>query len=399
MAKRLAIPSKELALTVVGPVNSYKAARIQRVGLDNTIPINDIDELGNSRHAGTTLGTATVTLTFQSMDVSTALFGVLTGVSGAYPVAGRDIQYLGEIDAILKVKDAITTQYAKTAHAKRLQIRDFTYNYTVDGEATEEYTAIGSEKRWFKWDVLVDKFTTGTNSFTLSYMPIQLKNGNKLLSVILDGGYLTEVSAGPTTGQYSVSGNVVTLADNRVNQVIFVYHANSGGADTWTDVSDTVNPAAIRGRDVNVFIGVNQIYRVQSVNINGNLRPEAVNELGSRVVIGYQRQVPTVEGQITVLDTDTELIELLTTGSVNVSGVVEYVVGDSPCVISGVSLEVKLVDPCDTSTPFTVLKTVYIPSITIAGDNFTSNVNGNAQQVFNWRSTDAQCIVYSGAKP
>jgi len=399
MAKRLAIPSKELALTVVGPVNSYKAARIQRVGLDNTVPINDIDELGNARHAGTTLGTATVTLTFQSMDVSTALFGVLTGVSGAYPVLGRDIQYLGEIDAVLKVKDAVTTQYAKTAHAKRLQIRDFTYNYTVDGEATEEYTAIGSEKRWFKWDVLVDKFVTGTTTFTLSYMPIQLKNGNKLLSVILDGGYLTESTGVLTTGQYSVLNNVITTFDTRTAQLIAVYHTNTGGAGVWTDVSDAINPAAIRGRDVNVFIGVNGINRVQSVNINGNLRPEAVNELGSRTVIGYQRQVPTVEGQITVLDTDTELIELLTTGQINVSGVVEYTVGDNPCVISGVSLTVKLVDPCDTSVPYTVLKTVYVPSITIAGDNFTSNVNGNAQQVFNWRSTDAQCIVYSGAKP
>jgi hypothetical protein len=54
-------------------------------------------------------------------------------------------------------------------------------------------------------------------------------------------------------------------------------------------------------------------------------------------------------------------------------------------------------DPCDTSSPYTVLKTIYLPSISITGDNYTQNVNNNAQVVFNFKSADAQMIVYSGA--
>ncbi len=397
MAKRLAIPSKELALKVVGPIDSAFAARIQRVNIDNTLTTTDVDELGNPRHAGTVMDIPNVTLTVSAMDVSVKLFSVLTGTNpSAYPAAGVDIGNLGEIDAVLYVKDAVTATYARTGHGRRLQIRDFTFTYTVDGESTEEYTAIGSEKRWFKYDVVVDKFITGTTSFTLTQTPIQLKNGKYGLSVILDEQYLEEVTGAPAAGQYRIVGTTLTTGDTRTRQVLVVYHANAGGA--WTDISDASVPAAIRGRDVGILIGANGIQRVQTVTINGSLRSEPVRELGNRVVVGYQSQVPTVEGSLAVLDTDNELIELLTTGQMNVSGVVEYAIGESPCTISGVSLEVKLYDPCDTTQPLTVLKTVYIPTITVVGDSFASNVNGNATQTFNFKSTDAQCIVYSGLR-
>jgi len=78
------------------------------------------------------------------------------------------------------------------------------------GESTEDYTLIGSESRWFKNDVIVDRFTSGTTSFTLSQTPIVLSNGNYGLSVILDGDYLTEVSTAPTTGEYRIVGTTLT---------------------------------------------------------------------------------------------------------------------------------------------------------------------------------------------
>jgi len=397
MAKRLSIPSKELALKLVGPVGSFLASRVQRLNIDTTIPSTDIDEHGNNLHAGVVFDNPEITLSFSAFDVGVKLFSVLTGTDAtAYPAAGVDIGNLGEIDAVLLVKDATVAEYAKMGHSKRMQIREFSFNYSVDGESTEDYTAIGSEKRWFKNEVIVDLFTTGTTSFTLSETPIQLKNGDNLLSVILDGEYLTEVASAPATGEYSVSGTTLTTGDTRTAQVIALYHANPGTATVWSYVSDPQSAIAVRGRDVNVLIGANDITRIQSVTINGNLRPEAVRELGNRHVVGYTRQVPTVEGTITVLDTDTELIGLLTTGDIATTDTEFEVLGS--CAVSGVALEIQLVDPCDDTTPYTVLKTVYIPEITIVGDSFTSNVNGNATQTFNFKSADAQCIVYSGAR-
>ncbi len=394
MAKRLAIPSKELALRVVGPVDSFLATRIQRFSMDTDVPVTNVDELGSRQHAGTVTDQPNITLTFSAFDVSIKIFSVLTGTdAAAYPGAGVDIENLSEIDAILYVKDASVEDYVKSAHARRLQIRDFTYSYSVTGESTEDYTGVGSEKRWFKNDVVVDKIETGTTSFTLTETPIQLSNGNYCLSVILDGEYLEEVASGPATGEYSVAGTTVTTADSRVAQFIGVYHADPAGT-AWSDVSDDAIPAAVRGQDVKITILANDIPRVQSVTINGTLNSTPVREMGNRVVVGYQSQVPTVEGSITVLDTDTELIDLFLNQSIS-SGATEFEL-TSACAVSGLALEVTLYDPCDTSVSGVALKTVQVPNLRITGDSYTINVNENAQQVFNWQSETAQCIVYEG---
>lgn len=392
---RLAIPSKEVQLHLVGPTGQFKASRVQRLTLNTDIPSTTIDELGNASHVGDSRDTPNVTLTFSAFDVGVKAFAVLTGTADPYPAAGVDIVELQEIDAIIFIKSATTSDYVKSAHAKRLQIRDFTFTYSVDGESTEDYTAIGSEKRWFTKDVVVDRITTGTTSFALTQTPLVLKNGNYLLSVILDGVYLDEVTGTPATGQYSVSGTTVTTADTRTSAFVAVYQADPAGTN-WADVSDATLPIAIRGKDVDVTIAANAINRVQSVTINGTLNAQPVREMGSRVIIGYQRQVPEVTGTISVLDTDAELISLLQYG-VTASGT-EYAPGEG-CVTSGVALQIELVDPCDETVPYTIKKTVYLDNIVVTGDSYTSNVNQNAVQTFNFKSSTAHCVLYSGAKP
>jgi hypothetical protein len=397
MARRLAIPSKELQLYIVGPKAGFKASRVQRLSLNTDIPSTTIDELGSASHVGDVKDTPNITLTFSAMDVGIKIFSVMTGTSWtAFPGAGVDAVNLGEIDAIIFVKDASLTDYVKSAHAKRLQIRDYAFSYSVDGESTEDYTAIGSEKRWFTNDVKVDTFTTGT-SFTLTETPIVLKNGNYGLSVIADGAYLTETAAVPAAGEYRLNGvnnKTLTLGTAAASQVLAVYQAAPAGSN-WADVSDPLMPAAIRGKDALVTIAANGITRIQSVTINGTLNVQPVRELGSRNIIGYQRQVPEVTGNITVLDTDTELISLLQYG-VTISGT-EYAPGEGCVTGSAISLKVELQDPCDTTSPITVLKTVYLDSIGVVGDSYTSNVNQNATQTFNFKSLTGHCVVYSGA--
>jgi len=390
---RLAVPSKEVQLHIVGPRDSFKATRIQRVSLNAEIPTEDKDELGNSQHVGSVKDTPNVTLSFSAFDVGIKVFAALTGTDAtSYPAAGVDIGSLSEIDAILFIKSSTVSDYVKSIHGHRLQIRDFTFNYSVDGDSTEDYTAIGSERRYLKYDVVVDKFSTGTTSFTLSQSAIQLKNANFGLSVVVNGSYATEVTGAPATGEYRIVGTTLTTGDARTTQVLAIYHANPTGSN-WADVGDVNMPASIRGKDVDVTIAANGVSRVQSVSINGNLNVQPVKELGDRAVIGYQKQVATVEGTITVLDTDTDLVSLLTEG-VQGSGI-EWQPGEG-CDDVDLELLIKLQDPCDDSVPYTVLKTVRVPAITITSDGYTANVNQNSTVTYNFRSSDAQCLIYSG---
>jgi hypothetical protein len=392
MAKPLALPSKENQLVIVGPYDSFKATRVQRINLGADIPNTNVDQIGSSTHAGVTVDTPNITFSFSAFDTGIKIFSVLTGTNpAAYPAAGVDIVHLSEIDAVIYIKDPTAARYLKAIHGKRLQIRDFTFSYSVDGDATEDYTAVGSERRYLKNDVIVDRISTGTTTFTLTRTPKQLKNGDYLLSVILDGVYLTEVSGTPATGEYSVSSTTVTTFDSRSSQFIAVYHSTASTA-AWTDVSDTTMPASVRGKNIPIEINAVSIPRVQSVTINGTLNVQPVREMGNLAVVGYQRQVPDVNGTLVVLDTDTELINVLMNGTVTTSGNAEWQPGEG-CTTSGYPLDVLIYDPCDTDS---LLKTVRIPQLTIVGDAFSVNVNGNAGLSFNWKSNTAECIVFEG---
>jgi hypothetical protein len=400
MAKRLAIPSKELQLHVVSKLGTFKAPRIQRITLGTDVPSTTVDEIGNSAHVGDVKDTPNITLTFSAFDVGVSIFRALTGSAAAYPAAGVDIVNLGEIDAVLFVKDPSIADYVKSGHAKRLQIRDFAFSYSADGEATEDYTAIGSEKRWFSNDVVVESYATAGPTFALSNTPVPLKNGRLALSVILDGSYLTEIATGgtPATGEYKIAGTTLTVFDTVATKIVVVYQAAPAGTN-WADVSDTVQPAAVRGKDIPISIGANSLKRVQSVSINGTLNTQPVKELGNKVIVGYQRQNPEVTGSISVLDTDTEMLNLLTAGTTTTSGITEWQPGEGCATGTLIDLKIEILDPCDTTSPYTVLKTVYLDSIGIVGDSYTGTVNQNTVQNFDFKSLTGHCCVYSGAKP
>lgn len=398
MARRIAIPSKDVQVKIVGPTDALTVPRVQRLTMTADRPSTDIDELGNRLHAGTIEDIPAITVTFQAMDVGMKLVSVLTGVDYAtFPDgSGVSLTEAKELDVIVQVKNDTIEDYVKMAHARKCTIRDFTLTYSVDAESTEEYTAVGTQKRWFKNDVIVEKFTTGTTSFTLSETPVVLKNGDFAISVILDEVYLEEAASGvsPVTGEYEVSGTTLTTFDTRTNQLIAIYQAIPAGVN-WADISDATMPAAIRGTDQPVLLKAGGIDRVQSVSLNGAYNPEAVREMGNRDIVGYQSQNMTVNGTITVLDTDTELIALLTTGSLNPADT-EFAV--SEFTASGISLEIQFQDPADKVLPYTILKTVYVPQITVTSEGFTSNVNQNAQQTFDIKSFDGNIIMYKGER-
>lgn len=403
MARRVGIPYQDMALKIVGPYEAYLAARIQRLDVPVNITSTDIDELGNPNKAGSVEDVPEVTATFSAMDVGIKIFAALTGNDPtSYPAAGVENTELGEVDIIGLVKDADVADYVKSMHVRKAQVTDFTFTYTVDGESTEEYTVSGTEKRWFTNDVVVDTFdsTEATSSpVTLTETPVQLKNDNYALSVMLDGEYLEEVASGPATGEYAITGTSLSFADSVTSMLVVVYQAAPTG-NNWTDVTDDTMPAAVYGTSVPILISAGTIPRVQSVTIRCTFPNTVVKEMGTRSVVGTIIQTPEVTGDIEVLDTDTDLIALFTTGELEPSGVTEF----RACELtaSGISLEVQIRDPdvdrCGDGSEAAVLKTIYIPEIKITSEGHTSNVGENVTQTFGFKSSDGSLFVYSGSR-
>lgn len=403
MAKRLSIPSKHVELEIVGAHDSFIASRIQRVSTTADQATNTIDELGNPLHAGTSKDVPNVTMTFQAMDVGVKVVGTLAGVSVSGWPEGSGLLISTSLDraydAVLRIRDENVAEYVKASHIRRINVQSFTYNYSVDGDSTEEYTAVGSTKRWFTNDVVVDRLigdgTTAPDA--LSEVPETLKDGNETISVIVNGVYFVEVAAAPGADEYTVSGTTITFGvAPAVGEIIMCVYQSANTGDTWTDVSDNSIPAAIRGKDVGVlFAGNSTLFeRVQSVSVTCNFNPQAISEMGNRQIVGYLTQQPEITGSVTVLDTDDELISYLAGAEYGVDTEIEI----GACGASGVALEMKLYDPTDCSEPFTVEKTIYLPEISMTSETFTANVNENAQQSIDWRSDDGAVWVYKGAK-
>lgn len=398
MSKRVAVPYKDVKLRIVGPYADFYAHRIQRLDIPSTLPNTTINELGNPQHAGIITDIPEVSATFQAFDVSHKIFAILTGSDvDSYPVDGVDVSNLDYVDLIGYIRQADVAEMLKCIHAKYMRITDFTFTYTVDGESTEEYSCAGSEKRYLANDVVVDSGYLDVNGqLSLNYDPNQLKNSNYLLSFIADGEWKEETTfAELASDKYYVSGQTVTLSGGDASVwALAVYHTQSGVL-AWTNISDSSVPAAIRGKNIPVTIGVEHMYRVQSVTIRGTFPNTKVMEMGNTSIVGYVVDPPDVSGDITVLDTDNEIVALLTTGTItDADGYGEY--GVDEYEERTLALTVQLRDPADNTT---AKKTIKIPYMRITSDGITSNVGGQLTQTFSFMSNDAQCVVYSGGVP
>jgi len=385
MAKRVAVPFKDTKLRIVGPAGDFFAHRVQRLDIPVNMPSTTINELGNPKHAGIITDLPEVTSTFQAFDVSHKIFAFMTGYDpDDYPAEGVDVEKLNYCDLIAYIRQADVAEHLKCIHAKFMRVTDFTFTYSVDGESTEEYSLGGSEKRYFANDVIVDSGNLTAGECTLTYNPKQLKNDDWIISMIVDGEWLKEDT------NYEVSGKTVTVSGGAEKHYLAVYHTLSG-VMAWTNITDATVPAAIRGKNIPIEIGAEHMYRVQSVNIRGTYPNTKIMEMGNTSVVGYIVDPPDITGDISVMDTDNEMVALLTTGNKDSAagewGVDEY---DT----QNLQLDIIIKDPAN---PDTVVKTVRIPKMRITSDGTTSNVGGQLTATFSFTSEDASCVVYSGA--
>lgn len=397
MSKRIAISFKELAPRIIGPLGEYRPARIQNFEVRGNFPSRDIQEHGNPYNVGVDVDIPEYTVTLEALDVSVKLFAALTGTADPYPGTGVSINNLYRVEVVGDVKDATAMEYVKSIYIHKAYVQSFRFSYSVDGDSTEEYTFGGNARTVFSKNVVVDTFTTGTSPQTLSETPVALKSGKKAICVTLDGEYLTEVASAPGETEYSITGNEISFGGTISSALVVAYKAEVAG-DTWENIKDDSIPVVITGKHVPVLLKANQIPRVQSVTVNGTLRADPIKEQGNREIVGYVYQIPEVTGDITVLDTDNELVALFSTGDMD-SEDDEF----TSCELlteRDIALEIQLLNPADPCavSGTTVVKTVYIPKIVLTGESYTSNVGDNVTLTFPYRAVTGDVIVYSGAR-
>jgi hypothetical protein len=359
------------------------------------LPTETIDELGRKLHVGKTQQTPEVTVTVEAFDVSHNTIAHLTGYTPAtFPTAsGVSITDLKQVDVIGQIRDTSTLNIVNALYVKRGTITGMDASFGVRDNSTITYTISSNSKKEFKNPVYYEQFTlaSGNATVSLSQTPVFLP----VTSGYVAGAYKTSTAGvGLYLDEYTdfnITGSNLTFTGTgtATGDVVWVTYTSTAPKQ-FNALNDT-DAAAIQGKYVPLQISVSTIPRAQSATIRLAYDIETLYELGGLgKPIGNELGVPNVTGDVSVLKTDNELVNLLTGQAADAPETdIEYAKNNLP-------LKISLKDPRDTAK---ILLTYYVPSITITSEGDSSTVNQSVTETFAWESTTGDLYIASGAGP
>jgi len=394
MAKRARVHSRDLQPQVATPRGLLNAARVQRFDWPASFPTTAIDELARKLHVGTTKEIPDVTVTFEAFDVSHNTYSFLTGYTPTtFPVSGVSITELKNVDVIGQIRDASTKAIVNALYVKRGIVTAMDATFGVRDNSTVSYTVSSNSKKEFKQPVVYEAFTlaTATGVQTLTNAPTYLtRTSGYIINAYRTGTDSTTNFLDEGT-DFTVTGANINFNGNSTVASDAIWVTYCAPVTQLFGGLDDAAPAAIQGKYVPLTISVSSIPRVQSATIRAAFDSEGIFEMGGLgKPVGYEVGIPNVTGDISVLKTDNDLLNLLTAqASTTIESDMEYAVDTLP-------LKVQLKDPRNTAK--TVL-TYYVPSITITAEGDDSSVNQSMNETFSWQSTTGDLFVASGVGP
>jgi len=411
MADIIALQSEKILVVGRGTV----VDRVQSLGVNTTLPSEDVKELGNPAIVDTVEDIPETTVDIEAFDTNCELITLLQGGDphAATPPTQFDITAddFKTVGFLFPVKEVGSTNALKTGVVGNAQVRSINYRYDVDGTATESLSFGSDNLFWSDNSAAFESFTAtpSQTDFPLDVatygLSIEWKTDTFSFCVDVEGvrkteGTSAEVTAG-TADYYidDVSSPHVLIFGTGLDtgQIVNILYpcVTTQAFGSGVHESSAVYPGAIKGRNIPIRIGTGGdiVRRVQSVNFTIDIPVEVIKEMGNTQVVGSIGDIPTVSGDFTVLDRDGRVFSELC-GQTDLPTAKAVSVGD---FVKTLSLEVKLLDPDDNST---VLKTIYLPKIVITGLSHTTRVGDQIAQVFNFKNAAGEVpAIYRGEKP
>jgi hypothetical protein len=228
-----------------------------------------------------------------------------------------------------------------------------------------------------------------TTSGTRYVLSASLKSGKRLL---LGADYTEATTAGVTT--------VTVLSAVPTTDKIRITYASSTPT-SYPQLSHAavtaVRPAAIRGRNIEIYIGgeliSNRWTSVQSVNIDWKVTLEKDEELGNAQVVSQTFDTPDVTGSVDLKPRD---YQELYAKVCQLAGVTP---GEVAGALTTVPLELLVVlHSPDTGA---ILKSIYVPDARFTLPGYSGQA-GQGQKItvtFNFESDTGDMTVFKGTKP
>lgn len=395
---------------ILHDIHGFVIDRIQTGGVSSlNIPQEKVYELGNFQTVATVRDIPDLTFGVESLDVSCEMEAIITAVDPTTLSGGEEFDFRDAlpIDVISPFK-AGGSSYAvvRGIEIPSLTLESATYNFGVRQNSTQQFSFRGDSLLYSPGTPKQQHFTAtaGANQvYTLSFTSIAYVEAGDTLYAYAVCAY------NPTTNaykrlffgdDYTNTTTTVTVIPNLTAQgytdIRVVYATATAGSYLQTVHQDvTVKPAAVRGKDIDVYISdgaaTPTLFRwrgVQSFNINWRVNLEADEEFGNPHYVAQDYDVPDVTGSLTMKPSDApalwDMIANVADTATNVT--------TGPLSSVGLEMELRIRHP-DTGVQ---IKSFNIPDARFTIPSIEGRVQQKLQPVFNWQSDGGNLTVING---
>lgn len=412
---------------ILHAMNQFVIDRIQTGGAGNlNIPQERIYELGNYQSVGIVRDVPDLTFTLDVLDVSTQVEALLNGSTnpdtdqlGTDGVSGTNYPLLtsGVVDIISPFK---STQGAydivKGVAVPQLSLEQAQYRYGLRQNAGENFTLRGDSIYYVPGSPYLVQYTATSNQTSFPFTTggatptaltalLYTEQGEGLyaLNVSVDGVRLrhgthyTETSSGITLLTGATTGAKVRIVIGSTTAATYGQSVNNAH-------NLSVKPAAIRGKDIQVYVGHNGATPtplwwsdVQSVQVDWRVTLENDFEFGNAHAVARDFvDAPVVSGTIELKPIT---VNALFTKLNQMTGVPSSdVVGPQSSVT--LPLQVRLLNPESGGTsayaPGTVLKTLHIPDARFEIPGYEGRVSQKLVNQIRFESDSGTLNVFKG---
>lgn len=398
MAKRVSISYKENAVNILNQAGRTRLGRVQRFEVNSNLPNTVINELGSNKQVGRIFDLAQVSATISSIDVGARTVFHMAGRDWAAAASGTRVeaQEIGYVCLEQIYKSRVGDDVARTMIVPGAKLESLSLNYSVTGDATEDFSFQGNTRLWLRYDAVLASGITSGGALTYSGARV-LKDGGYVIAMFDSNGYLPKETA-VTTSATQLTVDTADIANG--TPLWAVIHRNE--ADQWDytyeEIPSTL-PVGVRGWGVELYLTKSgssneRVYRGQSCTVQAQFPTQRVMELGSEEIVGYSDTVPEVTGTLQIMKHDFKLLEQLSQDDNSTED--NWTPND--LTGNGWGLEIRLWRRGIDRTTTEPEKVVWIPELELTQDSDSSQVGQDAMQTFNWASKFGDVYFYKGFK-
>lgn len=408
MSSRISINYKESAMDVISFAGRYRLGRVQRADVGANLPNTPVKELGSDKLVGRIFDLPEVTATVNAFDVGARTAFAMAGVDWAAVPSGTRIeaQDMRYVCLAQSYKGAgSSTDIARTLYVPGAKLERFSYNYSVGGDATEEYSFSAVDRRWLKYDVAIASgVLSASGVLTFSPAARVLKDGTYILSVFASGlGYITHENI---LAQDATSVTLDTTVVPASTPVLITYHSDLTNqwaytytfphvAPSYTPPPD--QPVGVRGWGVEVYLvqsgqSNQRVYRGQTCTIQGQYPNTKIQELGNENIVGYIDDIPDITGTLDILQSDFRVQEILSNdlaGTGDNWEPTELGTGDWGLLVKVFRRGANRANDPE--------KTLWLPYLDITQEQNQAQVGQDSRVTFNFSSRTNVAYIYKGA--